>query len=282
MAYKIRVASRKQQLKKPDEFIGTVDWLGEQIRKHAGLVWAIFVVAVVIAAGIGVFWYYQHQQEMHALALEFQGSEYYRQQPPAGEKTTTASKEENYKKAIEQYQKTIQDYPGTPSAFIAQLYIGNTYMELNDFDSAVSAYRSFLEKEPKNDIWAGLAYQRLGYAFLAKNDFEEAQKAFESVGHLTGALNKDQADYELGRINETLGKKEEAIKRYQEITRQFSDSLFLAEAQRRLTALGVTEVKPEPTKNPVIMSPSNKPITVVPTPQQKPAQKGPSTPTEKK
>jgi len=282
MAYKIRVATRKQQLKKPDEFISTLDWLGEQIRMRAKLVWMVFGILGVIGAGIGAYWYYQHRQETRASTLEFQGSQYFRQQPPADEKAPAASKEENYKKAIDQYQKTIQDYPGTSSAAIAQLYLGNAYLELKDFDSAVSAYRSFLDKKPLNDILAGLAYQRLGYAYLAKNDFEDAQKAFESVDHLAGAMNKDQVDYELGRVNETLGKKEEAIKRYQEIVKQYSDSLFLAEAQQRLTALGVTETKPEQTKNPVVVSPSNKTITVVPTPQGKPAQEGTSAPTDKK
>jgi len=282
MAYKIRVATRKQQLKKPDEFISTLDWLGEQIYKRAKLVWTVFGVLVVIAAGMGAYLFYRHQQVTRAVALEFQGSQYFRQQPPLGGKASAASQEENYKKAIEQYQKTIQDYPGTPAAAIAQLYIGNAYMELKDFDSAVSAYRSSLDKKPLNDVMAGLAYQRLGYAYLAKNDFEDAQKAFESVDHLAGALNKDQVDYELGRVNETLGKKEEAIKRYQEIVKQFTDSLFLAEAQQRLTAWGVTEAKPEQTKNPVVVSPSSKTITVVPTPPQKPAPEGTSPPTEKK
>jgi tetratricopeptide (TPR) repeat protein len=282
MAYKIRVATRKQQLKKPDEFISTLDWLGEQIYKRAKLVWTVFGVLVIIAAGMGAYLFYRHQQVTRAVALEFQGSQYFRQQPPLGEKGPAASQEENYKKAIEQYQKTIQDYPGTPAASIAQLYIGNAYMELKDFDSAVSAYRSYLDKKPLNDVMAGLAYQRLGYAYLAKNDFENAQKAFESVDHLAGALNKDQVDYELGRVNETLGKKEEAIKRYQEIVKQFTDSLFLAEAQQRLTALGVTEAKPEQTKNPVVVSPSSKTITVVPTLPQKPASEGTSTPAEKK
>lgn len=282
MAYKIRVATRKQQLKKPDEFISTVDWVGEQIQKRAKLFWTVFGLLGVIGAGIGGYWFYQHQQENRASALEFQGSQYFRQQPPVDEKATAASKEENYKKAIEEYQKTIQNYPGTPSAIIAHLYLGNAYMELKDFDSAVSAYRSILDKKPLNDIMAGLVYQRLGYAYLAKNNVEDARKAFESVDHLTGAMNKDQVDYELGRVNETLGKKEEAIKRYQEIVKQYSDSLFLAEAQQRLTALGVTETKPEQAKNPVAVSPSSKTITVVPTPLQKPAREGTTTPTEKK
>jgi tetratricopeptide (TPR) repeat protein len=282
MAYKIRVATRKEQLKKPDEFIGTVDWLGDKIIEHAKLAWAIAGLMLVVGAGIGATWFYQEQQKNHAASLEYQGLQYYRQQAPADDESAVPSQEDNYKKAIEQNQKILQDYPRTPSASIAPFYIGNAYMELKDFDSAISSYQTFLEKNPKNDILAGITYQRLGYAYLAKNSPEEARQAFESVERLAGALNGDQADYELGRIHEASGKKDEAIKRYQEIVNRYPDSLFLAEAQRRLSALGVAEEKPVQLNPSVSVSPGEKPITVVPAPQQKPAPGDAPIPIEKK
>jgi tetratricopeptide (TPR) repeat protein len=155
-------------------------------------------------------------------------------------------------------------------------------MELQDFDSAISAYRAFLEKNPKNDILAGMTYQRLGYAYLAKNSPEEARRAFESVERLAGALNGDQADYELGRIHEASGKKDEAIKHYQEIVSRYPDSLFLAEAQKRLNAMGIVDVKPAELNPPVPVSPAEKPITVVPAPNQNPVPGDAPMPMEKK
>ena len=279
MAYKIRVASRKEQLKKPDEFIGMMDRLGDTMIENARLVWTLVAVVLVIGAGIGAYWFYQEQQKSRAAALEYQALRYYRQHVPADEKGVAPPKEDNFKKALEQFQKIIQEYPRTPSASIAQLYIGNVQMELKDFDSAVSAYQVFLEKSPKDEFLAGMAYQRLGYAYLQKNSFEEARKAFESAERLAGAINKDQVGYELGRIDETLGKKDEAIKRYQEVVTKYPDSLFLAEAQRRLTALGVPEIK---TDQPVLVSPGEKPISVIPAPQSSPAAGGPSAPMDKK
>lgn len=282
MAYKIRVATRKEQLKKPDEFIGTVDWLGEKIKAHAKLAWTVVGILLVVGAGVGAYWFYQEQQKNRAASLEYLGLQYYRQQAPADDKGAASSEEENYKKAVEQYQKILQDYPRTPSASIAPFYLGNTYMDLKDFDSAISAYRAFLEKNKKNDILVGITYQRLGYAYLAKNNPEEARQAFESVERLTGALNRDQADYELGRIDEASGKKDEAIKRYQEIVSRYPDSLFLAEAQRRLSAMGVADVKPVQLNPSVSVSPGEKPITVIPAPQQQPVQGDAPIPTEKK
>ena len=281
MAYKIRVATSKEQLKKPDEFIGTVDWLGDKIQEHSKLAWMIVGIMLLAGAGIGAAWFYQEQQKNRAASLEYEGLRYYRQQVPADGKGAAPPKEENYKKAVEQFQKVLQEFPRTPSASIAQFYIGNAHMELNDFDSAISAYRAFLEKKPKNDILAGMAYQRLGYAYLAKNSPEEARQAFESVDRLAGAINKDQVSYELGRMDETSGKKDEGVKRYQEIISRYPDSLFLAEAQRRLSALGVAEEKPVQVNPSVSVSPAENTITVVPAPQEKPATGDSPVPAEK-
>jgi TolA-binding protein len=280
MAYKIRVATRKEQLKKPDEFIGTIDWLGEKIRERAKLFWILLAIVLVVGSGIGMYWYLQAQQQNRAAALEYQGLQYYHQQVPPDDKKPAPSKEENDKKAVEQFQKILEEYPRTSSASLGRYYIGNAYMELKDYDSAISAYKAFLERNPASDMMIGMTYQRLGYAYLKKGSPEDARQAFEKVDGLAGAINKDQANYELGRIDETMDKKDDAIKRYQDIVSRYPDSMFLAEAQRRLTALGVkTEVKPNP---PVQVSPTGKPVTVVPAPQQKPVGGSVTIPMKKK
>jgi len=280
MAYKIRVATRKNQLKKPDEFIGTLDRLGDLIRERATLVGSILAFLVVAGAAYGAYWFYQENQKNHAANLEFQGLEYYRQEAPSDPKSAPPPKEEAYKKAVEEFQEVLKQYPGTPSAEIAQFYIGNTNMELKDFDAAIAAYRALVDKKTKNDILLGMAYQRLGYAYLEKKESDEARQAFEAVGAVPGAVNKDQADFELGSLYESTGKKEDAIKRYQEIVSQYPDSMFLAEAQGRLTALGVTDVKAKSTTGPSAGSPAKNPPPAEPA--QKPVSSAPSAPVEKK
>lgn len=280
MAYKIRVATRKEQLKKPDEFIGTIDRLGEKIRERAKLFWILLAVVLFVGSGIGLFWFLQTQQKNRAAGLEYQALQYYHQQVAPDDQKAAPSKEDNEKKAIEQFQKILEEYPRTPSAAVARYYIGNAYMELKDYDSAISAYRSFLEGNPANDVMVGMIYQRLGYAYLEKGNPEEARQSFEKVDGLAGSINKDQAMYELGRIDETLDIKEDAIKQYQELISRYPDSMFLSEAQRRLTALGVkTESKTNP---PVQVSPTGQPLTVAPSAKQKPVGGSVPMPMEKK
>jgi len=280
MAYKIRVATRKEQLKKPDEFIGAIDRLGEFLRERSTLIGSILTVAVVSGAVFAGYWYYQERQKSRAADLEFQGWEYYRQESSGDAKNPPPSKEETYKKSIEEYQKVLQEYPGTPSAEMARYYIGNANMELKDYDAAIASYRGLTEKGSKNDILLGLTFQRIGEAYLQKKDLDAARPAFEAVTGLAGAINKDQADLALGRLDETAGQKEEAIKRYQEIVERYPDSMFMSEAQARLTALGVTNEKTPPPAKPEAESGGKIPGTAVPAPE--PAQGSSSNPTEKK
>jgi len=235
---------------------------------------------LLVGSGIGLFWFLQAQQQNRAAGLEYQALQYYHQQVAPDDQKPAPSKEDNDRKAIEQFQKVLDEYPRTPSAALARYYKGNAYMELKDYDSAISAYRSFLEGNPADAVMVGMIYQRLGYAYLEKGSPEEARQSFEKVDGLAGAINKDQAQYELGRIDEKLDKKEDAIKQYQELINRYPDSMFLSEAQRRLTALGVkTESKTNPT---VRVSPTGKPLAVVPAPKQKPVGGSVPMPMEKK
>ncbi|HEY4485040.1 MAG TPA: tetratricopeptide repeat protein, partial [Nitrospiria bacterium] len=177
----------------------------------------------------------------------YQAARYYHQDPPVAEKEKTPppAREENFKKSLELYRQIVKDYPRTRTARLARYYIGNAFMELKDYDNAIAAYRSFLDSKSQNDAARGAAYLRLGYAYQSKSNSEEALKAFEAIEFIAGALSKDLAYYEIGLLNESLGRKEKAVASYQEIVKKFPDSLYLAQAQSQLNAMGITEVKPD-------------------------------------
>ena len=247
MAYKIRVVTSKQDLKKPDEFLSLMDRLGHFLQDNAGALWTAAGVAALIGLAAGGIWYYQERREEAARSIEYQAARYYHQDPPAAEKEKTPppNREENIKKALEIYQQLVKEYPRTRTARLAQYYIGNAYMDLKDYDNAIAAYRSFLDSKSEHDVVRGAANLRLGYAHLSRSHSEEALQAFEAIPSIGGALNKDLAYYEIGLLNESLGRKEKAVESYQEIVKKFPDSLYLAQTQSRLNAMGITEVKPD-------------------------------------
>lgn len=245
MAYKIRVDKRKEYLKEPPQIVSVVDRLGDSIRENARLILILAGTAVAVGFGIGAYWLYQQHQEKQALTLEYEARRYYDQQNPSDQAGDPPSKEENYRKAIELYQELIREYPNTRSGIMARFHIGNTYAELGEFESAISEYRNFLGRVSDDGVMAGLTHLRLAYVYQTQGRSEDSVQAFKSADSLPGALNKDLVQFELGRLNESLGKDKEAILHYQEIARRYPDSVYLADAQTRLNALGVTEVKPD-------------------------------------
>jgi tetratricopeptide (TPR) repeat protein len=252
MAFKIRMISKKQELKKPDEFISTVDRLTEMAlshRKHLLLMAGLLIMVGAIV--VGVFWY-QIKQEQWAAALEFEAASYYHQPVTtlSEEEGAQPLREENLRKAIDQYREVVTRYPRTKSAALSQYYLGNSYLELGDHEQAIAAYQAFIRQYSHSSSLVNLVRQRLAYAYLGQGDLEAAKRAFEDVIALEGALNKDQALYELGRLYEGEGKKEEAIQRYQAIVDNQPGTIFTAEARVRLRDLGVIETEASPSGDP--------------------------------
>jgi len=69
---------------------------------------------------------------------------------------------------------------------------------------------------------------------LQKNDREGALKALDTLYRYRGASFRDLALIETARILEASGKKEEALKKYEELAKDYTWSPFLDEAQQKL------------------------------------------------
>ncbi|MHB8481131.1 MAG: YfgM family protein [Nitrospiria bacterium] len=149
---------------------------------------------------------------------------------------TGAEQEKQIKSAIDLYQKILLTYPKTKSAALASFYLGNAYMDLKDYDRGIEFYHKALTF-PLNEEMRGIVNLRLGYAYLGKNDKENALKTFGLVEKAELAKNQDQASYEIGRIYESQGKKNEALGEYESIVKAYSSSPIAAEASARITSL---------------------------------------------
>jgi TolA-binding protein len=241
--------TKKQELKKPDEFITTVDRIAELSRTHTRQLWTAVALAVLVAVAVaGAIWMQLHQEE-RAAELELQAAGYYHQpfSPETGEgKAVLPSREESLRKAIEVYKKVISDYPRTEAAALGQYYLGNSYLELGDHANAILAYDRFIEKYDRSPAMTALAYQRLGYAHLASGNFPSALQSFESALKRQEARNRDQVLFEVGKLHEDQGQKEKAVQAYQLVVEEDPHSVLATESKVRLKALGVTETEPIP------------------------------------
>jgi len=80
-----------------------------------------------------------------------------------------------YEEAIGKFQNIIQKYPASTLAEEAQFYLGNSYMELEQYVNASFAYKRLLEDHPETTLYPQTVFKLAESLFESKNYFEAAQ-----------------------------------------------------------------------------------------------------------
>lgn len=238
MSYRIKLDEKggpvgeAQLLSGMDRFVVIVQ--EHRVKVLLGLI-ALLAVVVAIIAGA---WYYQRQTE-DAAELTRQAMRLYIDRPA----NKPAQADENLKKAILLFTQVVDQHPRSPVTALALYHLGNALVQANDLASAVAAYKQFINDYGTNKVMLGLVYQRLAFTHLLNGDREQAVKAFSAVLEVPGSLNKDQAIFELGKLEETQSRPEGALAFYQDLIKSYPVSPFASEAAVRIKAL---EVKKAP------------------------------------
>lgn len=164
------------------------------------------------------------------------------------------------KEAIARYRQVVDQYPRTPTAPLALYHLGNTLVQANDVNAAIEAYQRYLAFYGSNPSMVGLVQQRLAYAYLLKGERDQAVKALTAILETPGTLNRDQALFELARLEESQSRPEGALAHYQELIKTYPNSPFTSEATIRTKVMDVkkaqeatavpTPVAPVPSSSP--------------------------------
>lgn len=120
-----------------------------------------------------------------------------------GEAALTGGKKEQLEEATQHYEKAVTLYP---NYLQAQLRLGTTYMDLQQWDKAERALRKTIEIDPK----AANAFFALGEVYLRQKEYDQAEKAMQDG--LAIETRSAQAHLTLARIywERVAGVKEEA------------------------------------------------------------------------
>jgi outer membrane protein assembly factor BamD (BamD/ComL family) len=147
------------------------------------------------------------------------------------------------KEAIARYRQVVDQYPRTPTAPLALYHLGNTLVQANDLSAAIEAYQRYLAFYGSNPSMAGLVQQRLAYAYLLKGERDQAVKALTAILETPGTLNRDQALFELARLEESQSRPEGALAHYQELIKTYPNSPFTSEATIRTKVMDVKKTQ---------------------------------------
>ncbi|OGW50763.1 MAG: hypothetical protein A2V62_02230 [Nitrospirae bacterium RBG_19FT_COMBO_58_9] len=195
---------------------------------------AVGVLVLAVAVVGGVF-YVDRQAAQKAQDLEREAMRFLT--VPAANDPQKA--DHALKEAIAKYREIVDQYPRTPTAPLALYHLGNTLVQANELGAAIEAYQRFLMLYSSNPSLAGLVQQRLAYVYLLKGERDQAVKALTGILETPGTLNRDQALFELARLEESQSRPEGALAHYQELIKNYPNSPFTSEATIRTKIMDV-------------------------------------------
>jgi tetratricopeptide (TPR) repeat protein len=96
-----------------------------------------------------------------------------------------------------------------------------------------------------------------------KGDRDQAAKAYSTVLEIPGSLNRDNALFELARLDESQSRPEGALAHYQDLMKTYPNSPFASEAAIRVKVLEVKKTpetapaaSPAPSASPAPQTPA--------------------------
>ena len=225
-----RLIDRKKKISdEPDELQSATqniwDAIAENPKRTAAVAGGILgtVLVVVLALYIGER---AEEKKMSRVAKVFSD---YRDARGEGKNLTLG----------EELEGLAAGHAGTALGAQSLYFLGNYFVESGDYTAALDAYQRVVDEYGSFEGLANTA--RLAQAYLYSVRGDEA-RALEIFGELAAVeedpVPRSQIALEMGRLQENLGKKEEAAATYRSVIELYPDTPWSAEAEKRLSAVG--------------------------------------------
>ncbi|MBR2149941.1 MAG: tetratricopeptide repeat protein [Prevotella sp.] len=203
MANKIQqqAAAQEQQVSKTEAFF--------EKNKKTIIIAVVAVIAIVVCAILANNYYFTPRQEEASTELS---------------KSQELFQEEQYDKALAGFQKVASDYSSTDAGNLAQLYIGLCQANLGKWQEAVNALEKY--SSGKDQIISPAAEGALGNAYANLNQLDKAVEHLKKAASMADNNSLSPTFLiQAGEILESQGKKDEALKLYQEIKEKYFQSM---------------------------------------------------------
>ena len=196
-----QAAAMEQQVSKTEAFF--------EKNKRAIMIAVIAVIAVVVCAILLNNYYFQPRQDKASTELA---------------KAQELFVQDQYDKALPLFQKVVDEYSSTDAGNLAQLYIGLCQANLGKWQEAVNAIESFSGK--KDQMITPAAEGALGNAYANLNQLDKAVEHLKKAASMADNNSLSPTFLiQAGEILESQGKKDEALKLYQEVKDKYFNSM---------------------------------------------------------
>jgi outer membrane protein assembly factor BamD (BamD/ComL family) len=234
MSYRIKVPAKTLQVDEA-HFLSGLEHQLHRLQEYRRPL-TVGLAVLILAAGVvgGVFWM-DRQASHKAQELEREGTRLLMTRSTADPQNA----DNVLKQAMAKYREVIEQYPRTATAPLAMFHLGNAQVQANDLSAAIDTYQRFILMYGANPALGGLVQQRIAYTYLLKGDRDQAAKTFAAILESPGVLVKDQALYELARLEESQSRPEGALAHYQELIKTYPNSPYSSEATIRTKVMDV-------------------------------------------
>ena len=221
-----RKVSRKA-LRQPDEFVSTLDRIGDLVAANLArvIIGAVALVAA-IAAIFAVSFYSQHRQRIAS-------EQFYR--------AINALSDKDYKSAQQGFSVLARDDAGRTLGHLASFYLATTYLAQNQTSKARDALQNYLA-EGDNRLFRQMALTQLGVTDEDLGDYHGARAAYMEAAQLNGP-EKARAQIGAARTLTLIGDHQGAIAAYQQFLRE---NPFTQQRDEVIEALAQMGAPPEP------------------------------------
>jgi tetratricopeptide (TPR) repeat protein len=230
----------RKEMKGPDRFqvaaAEAASWMAKH-QKQLSLAALAVVVLAVVAAGASYMLDTRRANSGALLyrAIDAASGEVSSIPLPNFDRPIYKTAEEKERAVIDAASKVREGAGGTRAAATAALLEADAHLALGEWDKAIAAYQSYLGSAPADDSLRFGGLDGLARAQEGKGDREAAAKTYETASEI--AFFKDRATLERARVLAKAGKKDEAKKALEAVSKE---SPLQAEAQERLARLAAT------------------------------------------
>jgi predicted negative regulator of RcsB-dependent stress response len=220
--------TRKELLKKDDEFISLSNRLSQYILTHAKPIKYLgYSLAIIIIVVVGIGLYYRN---LNKKALAAYSGAYKALVSDSSAETT----EENIQRSIEELDKLIRKYGWTKTATLAIPQLAYLKFDQGKFDEAILLYQAYLKKDKSSSIYRSMAHFGLAAAYEAKGEHQSAIHALNRIVDGQNSFLREEALFSLGRLYELSGESGKSKEVFKDFVDQFKDSPLLPLAKAHL------------------------------------------------
>jgi len=221
--------SRKELLKKPDEFMTFTGKLIHFVTDYQKQISYFLCTVVAVALVIMGYQFFAQRSEAKAFSMFEKARADYETRKKA------TSVEEAYRNVSAEFQRIIENYGGNAAGKLARASYANISYNAGDYQKAIELYKPALNDFKDHPLVYNFILSGLGYAYQQMGDDRNAVMYFEKVASISDSNIRDEALFNLGLLYERLGDRDKSSQAFQQILSNFPNSMYFDIVEEKLS-----------------------------------------------